>query len=264
MKPSILLIDDNRAVLKVLQSFFQRNDFHVHAALSAKEAWKKLEQESVDIIISDVMMPEMDGFQLAQKLQDHPKFSNIPIIYLTALDSLEDEFQGYLSGAVGYIAKPFNTNDLLKKVLRVLQYNEEEQPLVARRGFAFDVARVLVLQEEKETQEVSSYLQAEGYEVENANPEPSLLSLLDKKVYHLLLADLRTQHSKLIGKEIVDFLISFKLKIPVLFFIDHEQPLASEVESYAHTLLTPPFDLKEMGISCRRALKKYRPSKKLF
>lgn len=139
----ILITEDNPELLDFLEESLQ-NHFRVAKAKNGKEALDLAMSLYPDLIISDVMMPEMDGIQLCEKIKNDIRTSHIPIILLTALSSIQNKISGINSGADAYIPKPFNedflvaqTNNLLnsRKILRTLfasqqdEWEEKSQPL---------------------------------------------------------------------------------------------------------------------------------------
>lgn len=104
---TILCIDDESVNLKVLASIF-KGQYNVVVCKSAKQGFQRALQENPDIILLDVLMPDENGFELMEKLKQHPKLTNIPVIFITGLQDAEDEEKGLLMGACDYIQKPFN------------------------------------------------------------------------------------------------------------------------------------------------------------
>jgi diguanylate cyclase (GGDEF)-like protein len=104
---TILCIDDEGVNLKVLASIF-KDHYNIIACKSAKQGLQQALTENPDIILLDVLMPEENGFELMVKLKQHPKLTNIPVIFITGLQDAEDEEKGLMMGACDYIQKPFN------------------------------------------------------------------------------------------------------------------------------------------------------------
>ncbi len=105
-KRVVLVVDDTAENIDVLVGTLQ-NQYRIKAALNGKKALEIARGEDPpDIILLDIMMPGMDGYQVAQALKDDPKTANIPIIFVTAMDEMENEKKGFESGAVDYILKP--------------------------------------------------------------------------------------------------------------------------------------------------------------
>lgn len=122
----ILLVDDNDDFRYFMRDML-KNDFSLLDASNGKEAWKKILEFSPDIIISDVMMPEMDGYELCKKVKNDLRTSHIPIILLTAHTALEQELHGLETGADDYITKPFNFDILLLRIHKMLELRSYRQ-----------------------------------------------------------------------------------------------------------------------------------------
>ncbi len=113
---TILVVDDQPANLKVLFSLFKQQDFTVRIAESGELALKILTNFQPDIILLDVMMPGMNGFATCQMIKQNPATADIPVIFITALDSIEDKASGFAAGGVDYITKPFELVEVLARV----------------------------------------------------------------------------------------------------------------------------------------------------
>ncbi|WP_185154143.1 two-component regulator propeller domain-containing protein [Fulvivirga sp. M361] len=120
IKKTILVVEDNEQVRKFVISILDNPDYDLKEAANGKEGWQKARTEAPDLIISDVMMPEMDGIELCSHIKSDIKTSHIPIILLTARTSLIFKYEGLESGADDYINKPFNVRELQLKVRNLL------------------------------------------------------------------------------------------------------------------------------------------------
>jgi DNA-binding response OmpR family regulator/anti-sigma regulatory factor (Ser/Thr protein kinase) len=116
----LLIIEDNADVVGYLKACYQ-NHFSIHTAKDGKEGFKLAIEEIPDIIISDVMMPGMDGFELCKKLKEDYRTSHIPIILLTAKADIPSRIEGLETGADAYIIKPFNQRELLVRMQKLLE-----------------------------------------------------------------------------------------------------------------------------------------------
>lgn len=127
-KTLILIADDIPRNLQVLAGMLQELDCNISVATNGKQVLQITEDVIPDLILLDVMMPEMDGFETCRILQQNPKTKGIPVIFLTARVEIEDIVKGFSLGAVDYVAKPFNSAELLARVktqlnLRKMQKN---------------------------------------------------------------------------------------------------------------------------------------------
>jgi YesN/AraC family two-component response regulator len=122
-QPKILIVEDNQEVRAYVKSIFM-NDFVVLEAEDGKEGASLAIEEIPDVIISDVMMPVMDGISMTRKLKSNTKTSHIPIILLTARTSLIFKVEGLETGADDYVNKPFNPKVLQLKVKNVVRARE--------------------------------------------------------------------------------------------------------------------------------------------
>lgn len=119
MLPSILLIDDEEEILDFLERILSTK-YTILKAANGTEALKILNTEAIQLIVSDVMMPVMDGFELCKKIKSDFEHSHIPIILLTAKNNIQSKVQGLDLGADAYIEKPFSKEHLLAQIASLL------------------------------------------------------------------------------------------------------------------------------------------------
>lgn len=119
-KQIILVIEDNEEINKYIAESLSE-DYKVHSALNGKDGLKKAYTLIPDIIISDIMMPELDGLSLTRKIKDDIRTSHIPTILLTAKDTIQDKTEGYSVGADSYITKPFSSSLLKSRIQNLLE-----------------------------------------------------------------------------------------------------------------------------------------------
>jgi DNA-binding response OmpR family regulator len=119
MKPVILLVDDNEEILDFLSEDLSEK-YTVLKALNGKEALDLLLQEPVHLLISDIMMPVMDGYQLCKNIKSNFEYSHIPVILLTAKNTLQSKIEGLELGADAYIEKPFSPEHLQVQIANLL------------------------------------------------------------------------------------------------------------------------------------------------
>jgi two-component system, OmpR family, alkaline phosphatase synthesis response regulator PhoP len=119
-KRRILVVEDDAAILRQIEFNLQSHGYAVSTAMTGIQALKMLMQNRPDLLITDVMMPEMDGHELVTSLRADPELADLPVIMLTAKTQDEDMMQGYQSGTDLYLTKPFNPAELVTFVHRIL------------------------------------------------------------------------------------------------------------------------------------------------
>jgi two-component system, OmpR family, alkaline phosphatase synthesis response regulator PhoP len=115
----ILAVDDEKYIVRLVEVNLQRAGYQVVTAYDGREALAKVESEKPDLVVLDVMMPFMDGFEVLRTLKADPKTKDIPVIMLTAKAQDADVFRGWQSGVDCYLTKPFNPMELLTFVKRI-------------------------------------------------------------------------------------------------------------------------------------------------
>ena len=121
MARKILVVDDERHIVRLVQVNLERAGYEVAVAYDGIEALEKVAADKPDMVVLDVMMPRMDGFDVLKKLQANADTKDIPIIMLTAKAQDADIFKGWSSGVSSYLTKPFNPRELLTFVERIFQ-----------------------------------------------------------------------------------------------------------------------------------------------
>jgi CheY-like chemotaxis protein len=106
-KPKILVVDDQPINIRVIHGLF-KGRFDVIMAMNGEQALSQAEQHRPDLIILDVMMPDMDGYEVCRRLKASPNTSAIPVVFVTAHNDAADEIQGIALGAIDFISKPIN------------------------------------------------------------------------------------------------------------------------------------------------------------
>lgn len=114
-KLHILLVEDNEDLQQTMSNILSKK-YHVHVASDGKKGLDLLNKVDIDIIVSDIMMPEMDGLSLCRAVKQHTEINHIPVLLLTAKNSIEDRIECYQAGADGYISKPFDIKVLEAKI----------------------------------------------------------------------------------------------------------------------------------------------------
>ena len=145
----ILIVDDVMSNVLLLKVLLTNEKFAIATASNGRQALEQVDKENPDLVLLDVMMPDMSGFEVAQHLKANPKTADIPIIFLTALNSTTDIVKGFQVGANDFISKPFNKEELIIRVTHqislvaakriILNKTEELQRTIAGRDKLYSV-----------------------------------------------------------------------------------------------------------------------------
>lgn len=122
--PSVLLIDDEPNLLFGLRAIMTRAGFAVTTAIDGREGLKRMQESRPDIVVCDIMMPDMDGYQVKAALANDPQLAGIPFLFLTALASTDDRLAGLRLGADDYLTKPFRTEELIERLHAILRRHQ--------------------------------------------------------------------------------------------------------------------------------------------
>jgi signal transduction histidine kinase len=127
---TILIVDDIPTNIKVLLDFLDYSNFHVSVAKNGESALNKAQEELPQLILLDVMMPGIDGFETCRRLKANPKTREIPVIFMTALSDVVDKVKGLELGAVDYITKPFQHQEVLARINVHLELRKTQLKLI--------------------------------------------------------------------------------------------------------------------------------------
>jgi len=205
----ILVVDDVPANLKLVSDILSGYGYQIRPASSGSMALRTVEAEAPDLILLDVRMPEMDGYEVCRRLKADEKNRSIPVIFLSALDETADKVKGFEAGGVDFITKPFQTVEMLKRIethlsLRHLQNQLEAQNLqlrqeIVERERAEEVLRKqeacleelvvartadlqLEIQEHKQTEETLKDSERRLADIINLLPDPTFAINLEGEV----------------------------------------------------------------------------------
>jgi two-component system, sensor histidine kinase and response regulator len=129
-KMQILVVDDNQANLKVVGNVLKELGYKITLALSGENALKIIDEHEIDLILLDIMMPEMDGFEVCQKIKASKEHHDIPVIFLTAKNQTTDLVEGFKAGGVDFITKPFSREELIVRVNNHLELAASKKKIV--------------------------------------------------------------------------------------------------------------------------------------
>lgn len=126
---SILIVDDNPTNLEVLSESLSDGGFQVAVAIDGESALEQINYHPPNLILLDVMMPGIDGFETCKRLKENPQTQDIPVIFMTALSDAEHKIEGFSLGAIDYITKPFRYEEVMARVRVHLQVQTLTQTL---------------------------------------------------------------------------------------------------------------------------------------
>ena len=206
-KETILIVDDDPLNVKLLSATLSADGYETLSAYDGKTALKIAQTEFPDLILLDIMMPEIDGYEVTEILKQNPDTKDIPIILITALDGREDKLKGLEAGADEFLNKPANAAELLarvKSLLRLKLYQDQlkvrthPQEFIASNGKAdggpigdLNLPSVLLVEDEdRDVRLLKSYLQGEAYHIEVAHTGEETISRVLKDKVDLILLDI--------------------------------------------------------------------------
>ncbi|MBT9166825.1 MAG: Alkaline phosphatase synthesis transcriptional regulatory protein PhoP [Syntrophomonadaceae bacterium] len=161
----ILVVDDEPKIRRIVEQSLRKDAYRVVHACDGKEAMQKIDIEQPDLIVLDLMMPEMDGFEVCRMMRN--RGDNTPVIILTAKDELEDKAMGFNLGVDDYVTKPFSPSELALRVKAVLRRVGGEDLAPRLKEGTFDDGRLYINSKTRETKlnNVSVYLTAKEFDL---------------------------------------------------------------------------------------------------
>jgi DNA-binding NarL/FixJ family response regulator len=124
----VLLVDDEAGLREAVQAYLEDSGFAVEVASNAQEGWEKLQLATPDVLISDIMMPQVDGYEFLEQVRGDVRFKSLPVIFLTARGMTSDRIQGYSAGVDAYLPKPFDPEELVAIVTNLIGRQQARTP----------------------------------------------------------------------------------------------------------------------------------------
>ena len=249
-KSTLLLIDDNTELLSVMKEMFKEK-YSVLTAVDGAQAWDKLKNNEVDMIICDVMLPDVNGWELCTRIKGDLRFNHIPVIILTARNGIDDRVASYEAGADAYIAKPFEMKILFARVdnlikaskMRQAAFRKEEN--VSLESLAYPSADKKFLQSIIDN--IEQHLAESDYDIEQLSTEMNMSkSTLYRKI------------KTMTGMSALDLIRNVKMKRACMMLLSRQQNI-SEV-AYALGFNSPKYFTKcfkeEFGVTPSEYLQK--------
>jgi signal transduction histidine kinase len=142
--PSILVVDDDPTGVTVIQALLKPEGYRLYSVANGQAALDYVEHQPPDMVLLDVMMPDMDGIECCQRLKSNPAWASIPVIMVTALNSQEDLARCFEAGADDFIAKPVNRLELRARVKSLLRIKQQHDALMATMQLREDLSAMIV------------------------------------------------------------------------------------------------------------------------
>jgi DNA-binding response OmpR family regulator len=147
MAPHVLVADDDAWILRMVVTVLEKRGYSVETAVDGEDAMARAQVRPPDLLITDVMMPKMDGWALVRTLRARPELAMLPVIFLTALSSDDDRIRGFRLGADDYVTKPFRFEELDLRVAKTLRrtqamVNDAREQLLGGSGLKGDLSQV--------------------------------------------------------------------------------------------------------------------------
>jgi DNA-binding NarL/FixJ family response regulator len=211
MSKRLLVVDDEPNLLRAVAACLKAGGYDVSTARSGREALLQLAGAVPDLIVSDIRMPGMDGYQLARQLRGSPRTALVPVVFLTAKDETADRIEGFRAGVDAYLTKPFEPEELIAVVNGILTRVERTHSEIARLVGSTAVEKELTFQDEELTEAedrvalavsrgLSNKEIAAALEISVRTVENHISHILDKKGFGNRVAIARyvleRQHSK--------------------------------------------------------------------
>ncbi len=152
MSKRLLIVDDEPNLLRAVAACLSAAGYDVSTARSAREALVQLAEAVPDLVVSDIRMPGMDGYQLARQLRGSPRTALVPIVFLSAKDETADRIEGFRSGIDAYLTKPFEPDELIAIVNGILHRVERTHSQIARLVGANSVEEQAIFEDEDLTE----------------------------------------------------------------------------------------------------------------
>jgi DNA-binding NarL/FixJ family response regulator len=141
MVARLLLVDDEPGIREAVQAYLEESGFQVQVASNAQKGWDILQSTLPDLLITDVMMPQVDGYQFLKQLREDERFASLPVVFLTAKGMTGDRIQGYKAGVDAYLPKPFDPDELVAIVENLLERRTPQAGSSSENPDIADMAR---------------------------------------------------------------------------------------------------------------------------
>jgi len=283
MSARILVVDDIMPNVKLLEAKLTSQYYDVITANSGQEALDKMEVESPDIVLLDVMMPGMDGFEVCTRIKANPKTAHIPVVMVTALTDTNDKIRGLEAGADDFLSKPINDTALMARVRSLsrlkmaldewrVRENTANQLGVSSSESAdamlqpVEKADILVIEDKDfDRKKIADTLAEDHDTIESVSNGPEALELINNNEFDMLIVSLNLTHED--GLRLVSHLKSNERtrNLPILMIGEEDDMdrIAHGLEIGAHDYIMRPVDKNELLARIRTQIRRKRFQEKL-
>ncbi len=279
MPARILVVDDVEVNRRLLEAKLSVEYYEIITAENGAEALERAKAEQPDLILLDIMMPEMDGFEVCQRLKADPALTHIPVVMVTALSEQSDKIRGLEVGADDFLTKPVDDWALRSRIRSLLRLKMASDELLRRRqtgaqlGVVDDSllvrevtgARVLVIDDSPSKGKIRDTLEAQGYEVQLAEDVAAGLELGTKRSFDLVLVRLRLSSGDPLRLCAQLRTSDGSRSVPILVIADAEdrERIEKAIEIGINDYFTSPVDPSELIARVRTQVRRKKYNDKL-
>lgn len=155
-KFNLLIVDDTTANLRLLSSMFTEKGYRVRSVINGQMALTAVKTDPPDLILLDINMPEMNGYQVCEALKSDPILEDIPVIFISALDDLQDKVKAFTTGGVDYITKPFQIEEVISRVKTHLTLRLTQRELESAKNELLEINHHLEERVQAQVKQISS------------------------------------------------------------------------------------------------------------
>ena len=283
MSARILVVDDIMPNVKLLEAKLQNDYYNVICAYSGKEALEKIANERPDLVLLDVMMPEMDGFEVCRRIKNNPETEHIPVVMVTALSETTDRVNGLEAGADDFLTKPLDDTALLARVRSLVRLKMTMDEWRARENTATSLgvidediqklneeepANVLIIEDQEfEAEKMQSTIEKEGHMTSVAQTGMQALELINHYLFDVIILSLDMEHEN--ADDGLRFLSHLRSNdktrsTPILMSSNNDsQKIARGMEIGGHDYIVRPIDRNELKARLKTQIRRKRFQEKL-
>ncbi|MCD8563329.1 MAG: PleD family two-component system response regulator [Alphaproteobacteria bacterium] len=282
MSARILVVDDILPNVKLLEAKLSSEYYDVVTATNGLEALEKVESENPDIVLLDVMMPGMDGFEVCSRIKQNPKVAHIPVVMVTALTDTQDKVRGLEAGADDFLSKPINDTALMARVRSLVRLKMALDEWRMRENTANQLgvtdeassvmnqpvtgAHVLIIEDKEfEKRKVVETLAEDQDTVMGASYGPEAMELVSHHDFDLIIISLNLEHED--GLRLCSHLRSNERtrNVPIVMIAEEDdmKKIAHGLEIGAHDYILRPVDRNELLARVRTQIRRKRFQEKL-